>query len=45
MVTDEAIRIYERSVAVGQRGSFEPSATDRKVYEDYVASLMIDIRS
>ena len=45
VVADEEIRIYERSVAVGRQGSFEPSTLDRKVYEDYVASLMVDVRS
>ena len=45
IVSDEAIRIYEQSVAVGHQGPFEPSDTDRIAYEEYVASLMITVRS
>ncbi len=45
IVSDEAIRIYERSVAVGHQGPFEPSDVDRLTYEEYVASLMITVRS
>ncbi len=45
IVSDEAIRIYERSVAVSHQGPFEPSDVDRLTYEEYVASLMITVRS
>ncbi|CAF3229465.1 unnamed protein product [Rotaria sp. Silwood2] len=45
IVSDDAIRIYERSVAVAHQGPFEPSDVDRKVYETYVASLAITVQS
>ncbi len=45
IVSEESIRIYEQSVAVGRRGPFEPSDTDRIAYEEYVASLMISVQS
>ncbi len=45
IVSEESIRIYEQSVAVGHRGPFEPSDTDRIAYEEYVASLMISVQS
>jgi len=45
IVSDESIRIYEQSVAVGHQGPFEPSDVDRKAYEEYVASLMIPVQS
>jgi hypothetical protein len=45
IVSEESIRIYEQSVAVGRRGPFEPSDTDRIAYEEYVASLMIFVQS
>jgi len=44
VVSDESIRIYEQSVAVGHRGPFEPSETDRIAYQEYVASLMIRVQ-
>ena len=45
IVSEEALRIYERSVAVGYEGPFEPSDADRLAYEEHVASLMISVRS
>lgn len=45
IVSEESRRIYERSVAVGYEGPFEPSDVDRLTYEEHVASLMISIRS
>lgn len=45
VVSDDAIRIYEQSVAVGHQGPFEPSDVDRLVYEEHAASLMISVRS
>jgi hypothetical protein len=45
IVSDESIRIYERSVAVAHQGPFEPSDIDRIAYEEYAASLMISVRS
>ena len=44
-VSADTLRIYENCVAVAQQGSFEPSDADRQVYEDYVASLMINVQS
>lgn len=43
IVSDESIQIYEQSVAVGHQGPFEPSDTDRMVYEEHVASMMISV--
>jgi len=45
IVSEESIRIYEKSVAVAHQGSFEPSDTDLTAYEKYVASLMIPVQS
>ncbi len=45
IVTDESIRIYEKSVAVGHQGAVEPSDKDRIVYEEYIASLMISVQT
>ena len=45
IVTDDTIRIYERSVAVAQQGPFEPSDVDRKAYEEYAASLTVTVQS
>ena len=45
IVSDESIHIYEQSVAVGYQGPFEPSDADRRIYEAYVASLMIPVQS
>jgi hypothetical protein len=45
IVSDESIRIYEKSVAVAHQGPFEPSDTDLTAYEKYVASLMIPVQS
>jgi hypothetical protein len=45
IVSGESIRIYEQSVAVGHQGPFEPSDTDRVVYEEYVTSLMIPVQA
>ncbi|CAF2725769.1 unnamed protein product [Rotaria sp. Silwood2] len=41
IVSDDAIRIYERSVPVAHQRHFEPSDVDRRLYETYVASLSI----
>jgi hypothetical protein len=45
IVTDESIRIYEQSVAVGHQGAVEPSDKNRIVYEEYIASLMISVQT
>ncbi|CAF4949660.1 unnamed protein product, partial [Rotaria socialis] len=45
IVSDAAIRIYERCVAAGHQGAFEPSDADRKFYEAHVASLSITVQS
>lgn len=45
IVSEESIRIYQQSVAVGDQGPFEPSDTDRVAYEEYAASLMISVQS
>jgi hypothetical protein len=45
VVSNEAIRIYEQSVAVAYRGPFEPSNADRSVYEEYAASVAINVQS
>ncbi|CAF4423987.1 unnamed protein product [Rotaria sp. Silwood2] len=45
IVSDDAIRIYERSVPVAHQRHFEPSDVDRRLYETYVASLSITAQS
>jgi hypothetical protein len=45
IVTDDAIKIYESSVAVAHHGAFDPTDVDRQIYEDHVALLMISVQS